>query len=113
MADLMEVTTSEMIENPQEDIPESRGEGPTGRDRGLEGDHVRGVTDTAKENLLPLGIDPPADRGETTIGMTMVDPQTEILGSTPGKRPEITPEWKEDTVTLAMVGGAENAARRP
>ena len=113
MEDLMEDTKSEMIENPQEDVPESRWEGPTGRDRGLEGDHVRGVTDTAKENLLPLGIDPPADRGETTIGMTMVDPQTEILVSNPGKKPETTPEWREDTVTLAMVGGAENTARRP
>ena len=113
MADLMEDTKSGMTENPQEDVPESRWEGPTGRDRGLGGDHERGMTGTAKENLLPLGIDPPADRAETTLGLTMVGPQTETPGSTPGKRAETTPEWKEDTVTLAMVGGAENAARRP
>ena len=45
MADLMEVTTSEMIENPQEGVPESLQEGPIEKDKGLEGDHEKEVID--------------------------------------------------------------------
>ena len=43
----------------------------------------------------------------------MVDPQAETQGSILGRKAGTTPEWKVETVTLAMVGGAENAARRP
>ena len=43
----------------------------------------------------------------------MVEPLIETQDTTHRKKLETNPEGKEERVTLAMVGGAENAARRP
>ena len=45
MGDLMEVTITEMTENPQEGVRESLQEGPIEKDIGLEGDHEKEVID--------------------------------------------------------------------
>ena len=45
MEDLMEVTITEMTENPQEGVRESLQEGPIEKDIGLEGDHEKEVID--------------------------------------------------------------------
>ena len=74
-------------------------------------DQMKGMTDIPKEDSLHLDIDPRVE--ETTPEQTMLDLQAETLDSTLGKSTGTTPEWKGETVTLAMVGGAEDAARRP
>ena len=71
-----------------------------------------------KEDSLPLETGLQADGGGTIPGMTTVG--VHLAGTidfTQGRRVETTPEEREDmkkeTVTLAMVGDAEGAARRP
>ena len=71
-----------------------------------------------KEDCLPLEIDLQADRGGTTPERTTAEAlPAGTLDSTQGRRVETTPEervdMRKDIVTLAMVGDAEGAARRP
>ena len=61
---------------------------------------------------------PPADREGTTQGRTKIGPPLiGTLDSIMKMRPETHPEgragMRKETVTLAMVGNAEGAARRP
>ena len=82
------------------------------------------MRDSPKENSLPPEISPLqeisllVDREENTPEMTRTGGhQEEIQEFTLEKKLEITPEEREDmkkeTVTLAMAGDAEGAARRP
>ena len=76
------------------------------------------MTDKPKEDSLPLETGLQADRGGTIPEMTTVGVHLAgTLEYTQGRKVETTPEEREDMkkeiVTLAMVGDAEGAARRP
>ena len=76
------------------------------------------MTDKPKEDSLPLETGLQADGGGTIPGMTTVGGHLAgTLDFTQGRKVETTPEemgdMKKEIVTLAMVGDAEGAARRP
>ena len=74
--------------------------------------------DLGIDRITHLELGPPVDKEGTTQGRTKIEPHlTETPDSTMKRRPETHPEGRtdtrKDTVTLAMVGIAEDAARRP
>ena len=85
---------------------------------------AEGKIDRDLEKDLGIGIithpepGPPADREGTTQGRTKIGPPLigtpdSIMKMRPETHPEGKTDMRKDTVTLAMVGIAEDAARRP
>ena len=68
--------------------------------------------DLGIDRITHLELGPPVDKEGTTQGRTKTEPHlTETLDSTMKRRPEGRTDMRKGTVTLAMVGIAEDAAR--